>query len=1344
MPIATRTFRVFVSSTFEDLKEERDALQREVWPKLRTLCEQHGARFQAIDLRWGVRDEAALDQKTMEICLREIERCQRTGIRPNFIVLLGDRYGWLPLPSRIPVSELDPRVAAGDWYKLDENAVPAEYVLQPRAGIFTNPDIWSVIEELLQARLESAARAAGISGKALEKYVQSATHQEIAAGLGKGEADRQHVFGFFREPSPETDSRLGEVKALVPNYVEFSASRLDTLCDAVCDRLSSVIAEEIGRFEHADPLDVEIEAHNRFAAERARIFQGRKRELDAIEDYLLNDERRPLVLHGPSGSGKSAVMAKASLDHRGPARIIRRFVAATPDSVSGHALLTGLCRELAPGEETPVEFSKLERVFQERLAAAGPVVLFIDALDQLAAGDPACALFWVARELPPGVKVVVSTGPEAVQLHFGSPLTIEPMMVEEGGKALDDLLHEGGRTLLPWQRDKVLDGFARCGLPLYLKLVAEESRLWRSCSADAECRIGEGVAGMLDLLFERLAGPAGHGPILVDRGLGYLAAARYGLAEDEVLEVLAADDTVWQDFCRHKHHQVEGRQLPLVVWSRFRLDLDPYLTERMSPGGAVVAFYHRLLAERAAVNQEARHRDLVDYFQNRPAWLDRGKKHPNVRRSAELPFQQRALGDWDTAEATLFDADFLLAKAAAGLVQDLEADYGSVLAERPSAALRLIHEAVVLSMHVLATDPRQCASQMVGRLLGFPEVSRFVGKLSAVAPRPWIRPLHPCLDAPGGPLLCTLEGHFGWVGCIAITADGRRAVSASSHHTLRVWDLDNRRTLRTLEGHSDDVTGVAITPNGHWAVSASNDRTLKLWDLETGRTLRTLDGHSGYITGIAITPEGQRAVSASNDKTLKVWDLESGTELRTLGHSSAFANLAEEHSYTATALALTPDGKQVISGSFGGTLKVWDLESGRELRTMEGLGEPVAGIAVTPDGKQVVAASPCGIKVWDLESGRDLREWEGHRDSVTCVAVTPDGKQVVSASPHGTLTVWGLESGRDLRILEGHSDSVNAVVVTPDGKRVISASRDGTLKIWDLESGGELRRRECHSGAVYGVALTTNGEQAVSTGFRDFRLKVWDLDSGRTVNSLEEDVGSVFLAPLTPDGKRAFSGFHNAVKVWDVESGRELRSLEGHSGSVTSVAVTPDGKRLTSASWDGTLKVWDLDTGRELHTLEGHSDTVRGLAITPDGKRAVSASLDKTLKVWDLECGRELRTLEGHSDSVTSVAVTPDGKVAASACRDGTLKMWDLDTGRELRTIEGHSDSVTSVAVMPDGQCGVSTSYDNTLRVWDLETGTPIAFFNCDSAAWSCACGPPNRIVAGDGIGRVYFLALEE
>lgn len=106
MAIINKTFRIFVSSTFNDLTAERNALQKNVFPKLRELCMQHGYRFQAIDLRWGVREESALDQQTMRICLEEVARCQRPP-NPNFIVLLCDRYGWRPLPVEIPVQSED-------------------------------------------------------------------------------------------------------------------------------------------------------------------------------------------------------------------------------------------------------------------------------------------------------------------------------------------------------------------------------------------------------------------------------------------------------------------------------------------------------------------------------------------------------------------------------------------------------------------------------------------------------------------------------------------------------------------------------------------------------------------------------------------------------------------------------------------------------------------------------------------------------------------------------------------------------------------------------------------------------------------------------------------------------------------------------------------------------------------------------------------------------------------------------------------------------------------------------------------------------------------------------------
>ncbi|MGO9270017.1 MAG: WD40 repeat domain-containing protein [Terriglobia bacterium] len=411
------------------------------------------------------------------------------------------------------------------------------------------------------------------------------------------------------------------------------------------------------------------------------------------------------------------------------------------------------------------------------------------------------------------------------------------MAQSEGGQALDELLGEARRTLQPWQRETVLAHFERCGLPLYLKLAAEESRLWKSYALEDDCRLGEGVAGVIDTLFDRLASNANHGPVLVERSLGYLAAARYGLAEDEVLDVLTEDDTVWNDFDQRKHHEVSERRLPVVVWSRLSLDLEPYLT----------------------------------------------------------------------------DCQFMFAKVAAGMVLDLDADYAALLREDLESsltrheALGLIHGAVRLSMHVVAQDPAQFASQMVGRLLAHhdkPEVARFVDEIAAAAHRPWLRALHPCLDPSGGALLRALASHSGDVFGVAVTPDGRRAVSASQDKTLKVWDLASGVLERTLEGHSGGVNGVAVTPEGRQAVSASWDHTLKVWDLASGSLERTLEGHSDAVAAVAITPDGRQAVSASGDRTLKVWDLASGSLERTL----------EGHSDVVNAVAITPAGRPAVSG----------------------------------------------------------------------------------------------------------------------------------------------------------------------------------------------------------------------------------------------------------------------------------------------------------------------------------------------------------------------------------------------------------------------------------------------
>ncbi len=467
-----------------------------------------------------------------------------------------------------------------------------------------------------------------------------------------------------------------------------------------------------------------------------------------------------------------------------------------------------------------------------------------------------------------------------------------------------------------------------------------------------------------------------------------------------------------------------------------------------------------------------------------------------------------------------------------------------------------------------------------------------------------------------------------------------------------------------------------------------------------GGNERTLKGHGDWVNGCVVTPDGRHVVSASRDKTLKVWELETGREVATLtGHGAR-----------VKGCAVTPDGRCVVSASDDGTLRVWELETGRAVATLEGHGDWVNGCAVTPDGRHVVSASrDKTLKVWELETGREVATLKGHVDWVNGCTVTPDGRRVVSASGDKTLKVWELETGREVATLTGHGDWVNGCAVTPDGRHGVSASRDKTLKVWELETGREVATLKGHWARVNGCAVTPDGRRVVSASDAGM-LKVWELETGREVATLTGHGDWVSGCAVTPDGRRVVSASgDNTLKVWELETGQEVATLEAHGARVNGCVVMPDGRRVVSASDDGTLKVWELETGQKVATLEGHGSQVRGCAVTPDGRRVVSASRDKTLKVWELETGREVATLTGHEARVNGCAVTPDGQRVVSASDDGTLKVWELEAGREVATLAGHSARVKGCVVTPDGQRVVSASDDGTLKVWELETGQKVA-----------------------------------
>ena len=455
-------------------------------------------------------------------------------------------------------------------------------------------------------------------------------------------------------------------------------------------------------------------------------------------------------------------------------------------------------------------------------------------------------------------------------------------------------------------------------------------------------------------------------------------------------------------------------------------------------------------------------------------------------------------------------------------------------------------------------------------------------------------------------------------------------------------------------------------------------------------------GHTGAVRSVWISNDGKRALSGSDDNTVKVWDLESGRCINTL----------EGHNNSVYSVCISITGKRALSGSADNTVKIWDLESGRCINTLEGHTDTVWGVCISIDRKLALSGSADNtVKIWDLVSGRCINTLEGHTNFVLSVCISQDGKRALSGSYDNTVKIWDLESGRCINTLEGHTDTVVSVCISIDGKRALSGSSDNTVKIWDLESGRCINTLEGHNNYVESVCISQDGKQALS-GSSDNTVKIWDLESGRCINTLEGHNNYVWSVCISQDGKRALSGsYDNTVKVWDIDSGRCINTLEGHTNDVWSMCISQDGKRALSGSYDNTVKIWDLVSGRCINTLEGHTNFVLSVCISQDEKRALSGSSDNTVKIWDLESGRCINTLEGHTDTVVSVCISIDGKRALSGSSDNTVKIWDLESGRCINTLEGHNNYVESVCISQDGKQALSGSSDNTVKIWDLESG---------------------------------------
>lgn len=623
-----RAVRVFVSSTFHDMQDERDELVKRAFPRLRQMCEQRGVAFTEVDLRWGISDEKRAEGAVLPICLEEIRRC-----RPYFVGLLGERYGWVPSELPAELVEREPWLAERSGASVTELEIVDGVLRDPQTTEFA---FFYFRDPRVVAALPPEQRAG---------FVEEASDEEVAAH-GPVEAERRAVARRVRLAALKERIRASGVSV----HEGFTSPQ--DLGELVFRDLAAVIDRRFPADSTPTPEERERAAHAAFAVDRARFHVGRAEALDSLDAHAIQETAEPIVVTGPAGIGSSALLATWVMQWRAAhpdVTVVEHFVGATPASTSATALAHRLLIELrdVPDEDvrTSGDVVSLRERLQRQLAALAAtgerVLLVVAGLDRLDDRDGGLELAWLPRTFPSTVRVVLSARPgrplDEARRRGWRVLELPPLSPDDRRELVTTYLAGYGKALTAAQTERIVHA-QQTQSPLYLRTLLEELRLFGSYE-QVDARIDAYLAAddtpeLFGLVLDRCVDDYDRDRRgLTSEVMTLLWGARRGLAEDELLELLGGP----------------GEPLPHAVWAPLFLAVEASLSRR----AGLLSLGHPYLAEAVArrflpteQDRRATHARLAEYFSGRPT---------EIRALDELPWQLAQAGEWERLRDLLAD-----------------------------------------------------------------------------------------------------------------------------------------------------------------------------------------------------------------------------------------------------------------------------------------------------------------------------------------------------------------------------------------------------------------------------------------------------------------------------------------------------------------------------------------------------------------------------------------------------------------------------------------------------------------------------------------------------------------
>ena len=463
--------------------------------------------------------------------------------------------------------------------------------------------------------------------------------------------------------------------------------------------------------------------------------------------------------------------------------------------------------------------------------------------------------------------------------------------------------------------------------------------------------------------------------------------------------------------------------------------------------------------------------------------------------------------------------------------------------------------------------------------------------------------------------------------------------------------------------------------------------------------------HRKGVYSANFSPDGTQIVTGSYDGIVRLFDPQTGRKLR---------QFQANESKRGVKAIFSPDGQVIYAASNDGTVWKWNAKTGEVEFHLSNEDAPV-DIEVSPDGSRLLIGSVAGTpRLLDSRTGATICEFVGHTDPVWELVFSPDSRFVATSSLDKTARLWNTENCELLSIFSGHTDGVASVDFSPDGKYLATGSWDKTARLWDVETGQEIRQFIGHTCYLVKTVRFSPDGKFLLTGNCDKTVKLWDVQTGLALYTFNGHTDQIWTVDFSNDGKYVLTGSHdNTVWLWDLQNVYgEHPQFVGHTDSIWGVAISPDGHLLATSGAGNSTRLWNMQTGQELYTFD--ASDVNSVAFSPDGRYLLTGAGDSSASLWDVQTKAKVKSFihdSNNNASIMGVAFSPDGKYALTSGQDAYAKRWNVETGELLTTYgvgtdnPGGPDTLYGVAYSPDGRYVLTGGWDGVMRLYDASSG---------------------------------------